>query len=119
MKNAVKILREALQSEFPEAHVATTTPDAITGPVIRIRRTGGGSSRRIDRPLFDVDCLHPDEDAALTLAEQVRDWFGSIAYSIVNGLAITEVGVELAPQPMPWGNAGVQRFGASYQLHCT
>ncbi len=99
--------------------VGTDTPatmDSTTLPFIRIRRVGGGDDGISDLPVVDVEVFHSTAATGESLAEAVRQWLtaGAVPYSTLG--VIDRVEVLTGPQELPWTDARIRRFGATYRL---
>jgi hypothetical protein len=85
-------------------------------PLVQLARISGGDDTfRLDYPVVDVDAFAADRLSAATLAENVRaslmrlQWHGVFQQAVV-----TDVVARIRPRWLPYDNAAVRRYGATY-----
>jgi hypothetical protein len=104
----------------PGGHVVTWTGTDLqqvltSGPLIRVARLGGDDNRVTAVPRVDVDVFATTEAAGAPLAERVRQRLLSYPHATAAGV-IDRVTTEVAPHEVPYDDAGVRLFTATYRI---
>jgi hypothetical protein len=113
-------LTELLADLVPDGHVVTWTGTDLqtviaSGPLIRLARLGGDDNRFVAVPRVDVDVFATTESSGAPLAELVRQRLLSWPHATTAGV-IDRVVTEVAPHEVPYDDAGVRLFTATYRV---
>jgi hypothetical protein len=121
MPAAELVVRTALASLLgPGVRVATERPANLeTIPLyVQVERVGGPRFRFHDEPLLYVSSFAPSRQAALNLAVDAVDdaVMNRLAHTVASGARFQDVECHIGPRFLPYDNALMWRFQASYSL---
>lgn len=99
----------------PDLSVGTSLPTPMRVPFVRLGRVAGQRLRLNDYPTLDVESFGATYADAASLAERIDAvMFG---FPLRGGdLVIDSVTASVAPVELPWDDATVRRFLATYRL---
>lgn len=99
------------------APTVTSTPDTLTGPLIRVQRIGGADDGITDRPRIEVACYAPTRTAAHTLQQQCQQLILAARCTVVAGCLIDRTTTDTGPiQPPRYPNQDVRWVPAIYRM---
>lgn len=108
-----------LRGRMPGVRVANEIPANLENvvPVVVVRVVpGGGNDRITDTCPVDVECFGADRDAMWALAAQAHEHLLAASGAIAGGLLLDSVATQSRPGEVPYGNPGVRRAIASYEV---
>ncbi|MEV8637794.1 hypothetical protein AB0395_39720 [Streptosporangium sp. NPDC051023] len=101
-------------------HAMSETPNDLDSlvPAVRVRRIGGPyDGFKLDRATVDIDVFDATRDGASTAALDVqRALHDRLARNKAGNAVVTRVETLTGPRPLPYDNAGLRRFGATYRI---
>lgn len=88
-------------------------------PIVQVARVGGTDDGfRLDRALVDVDVYASTQDAAATLAEEIRGGLLRRLRGTTTGTAVVgRVTTVSAPSRRPYENLSLRRYGGTYEIY--
>lgn len=121
-----EVVRELLLRELDDAftdgtQIGVEYPADLASrlPYAAIERIGGPRTRLNDYPLLDVEVFASSRTQAESLSERIDALLLGYPHSVMVGtrhVAIDSVTPLTTPRRIPWDDANVRRFGATYQF---
>lgn len=108
-----------LESTLAPVQVATSTPDDLSVPFVKVAVSTGTDDGVNDRALVDVQAFAPTREGARNLAEDCRTALHALTgrdYSADGSELIDRVMTSLRPAWVDYKNPRTHRFVASYWL---
>ncbi|MFJ2702975.1 hypothetical protein ACIO3R_07220 [Streptomyces sp. NPDC087428] len=109
-----------VRARLPGARVTDELPDKLETrlPLVWVRVMGGGDDRVTDTATVDVQTFAATRAAMWELAEQARTAVHALAATHDSGqrVVIDDVTTAARPAEVPYGNPGVRRAVASYEV---
>ena len=100
---------------IPDLKVVTSLPSPMPLRVVRLARVAGPRERLNDFPVVDIESFSPTYAEASRLAERIDTLL--MGYPLRAGdVVLDTVYATVAPVELPWEDANVRRFLATYRF---